>query len=365
MATTTVPEVNAPPPVSFEDAQAAWTAERNTFLGGSEAFELLNEKQYGRGCVRALAYRKLGIEPDYPEERDEALLNRGNLLEPLVAALYERETGRKVRRLTMDDFGLPRTQRSREFPWAGVHTDRLILAGAGDVTETGDLELKTHGEGPFLHYMREGLPAGHRLQVQWSNFVTGHTWGAFAILGVFGGLPLKHFDVTRDEEMVEIFKRAGDSFANTVWGKGQLPERPFPADDQRCKTCPFRMTCRGEEIDADEARRVAAEKAGKKVLAQVDDADLARALYERDLLRAEIGTLEAKLKEYDANLIPALQLTPDAYVKGYGKVYVKPAMWYGVDVARLKADKPDVYQEYFVNGRETGSRYLRVYPNKA
>src|SRR5689334_21210458 len=105
--------------VPVVDPKQEWLEERRKFIGGSEAFQLLNQAQYGKGCARALAYDKLGIEPDYPEQMDDALLQRGTILEPLVAALYEDETGRRLRRPSVNN-GFPRPVISKDFPWAGV-----------------------------------------------------------------------------------------------------------------------------------------------------------------------------------------------------------------------------------------------------
>src|SRR5215469_3880847 len=126
-----------------------WLETRRSYLGGSDAFELLNREQYGKGCVRALAYRKLGAEPDYPafSDEDEALLTRGRMLEPIVAELYEHQTGRKLRRSRMNEHGYSIPYRHLMYPWAGVSTDRFILEGSGGVEETGDLEIKTRAEG--------------------------------------------------------------------------------------------------------------------------------------------------------------------------------------------------------------------------
>jgi len=37
------------------DPKANWLESRRKFIGGSEAYKLLNEEQYGQGCARALA----------------------------------------------------------------------------------------------------------------------------------------------------------------------------------------------------------------------------------------------------------------------------------------------------------------------
>jgi predicted phage-related endonuclease len=309
-----------------------WLEERQSFIGGSEVFELLNEKQYGRGCQRALAYRKLGVPPDYPEQVDDALLERGNLLEPLVAAMYEAETGRRLRRGPLNEYGLPKPQIHKEFPWAGVHVDRIVLAGHGGVHETGTAEIKTHGEGPYLNILRNGLQPGHILQEQWGQWVRGHNWGPFIILGVFGGLPLKHQDIQHNPRADEVFKRDGERFANTVWGKGELPDRPFDGDDQRCKVCAFRMECRGEELDRAEAAAIKAEKNGKVPLVQISNPVLSQSLAKRDEIKREIRALSnpepsstfpdpGALDMVEEEIERELGDVTAALVDGYGKVY--------------------------------------------
>lgn len=357
-----------PPPVNgFETAMDAWLEERRSFIGGSEMFELFNLPQYGKGCARTLAYRKRGDQPDYADERDEALLRRGNILEPLAATLYEEKTGRKVRRPAMNEWGLPRVQRHPDYPGVGIHTDRFILAGSADVKDTGDLELKTHGEGPYLGALRRGIAPGYSLQVAASNLVTNHKWGSFAMLGVFGGLPMEFFDIPRDEAIVDDIKRRADGFWSGL-AKGELPERLANADDTRCKVCQFRMTCRGEELDRAAMANVQREKAGKEPLVHIASFELAADLAARDIIKAEIKALTndsvehpGALEVLEEKIMLQLGDTQAAFVESYGKVYAKPGTYTGVDVARLKAD--DVYDKYKITNPT--ARGLRTYPAKS
>ena len=170
------------------DPKAAWLEGRRKFIGGSEAYKLLNEEQYGQGCSRALAYEKLGAEPDFDDTPDadmEALFKRGNVLEPVVAALYKEETGRE---------SILWAERRNRLP-ESTHAQRVFLGRRSlrshdpcwpaDVTETGDLEIKTRSEGPFYRMLRTGPFKGDFLQTQWANFVTGHlericgSWGVW------------------------------------------------------------------------------------------------------------------------------------------------------------------------------------------
>lgn len=350
--------------------RAKWEEQRRKYIGGSDAFKLFNLQQYGQGCRTALAYEKLGVEPDFPDEdRDDALLERGNILEPLVAMLYEQETRRKVRRPPTDADGMPIPRIHPDYPWAGVNTDRIILAGHGGVEETGDLEIKTRGEGPFLRVKRDGAFYGDELQIQWSTFVNNHSWGALGILGVFGSLPLIQFDRQRDDEIHEYIKREGESFANEVWGKGLVPEPTLDKNDQRCKVCQWRMQCRGEAIDRAEVAALREVTKSKKNLVQITNNELASTLAAIDLVKGEQKELTKLLEGEEGKqglldkAMEQLGTADAALVRGYGKVYKLESHAHYIDANRLKDDHPDIYDEYYIS-KKTGNHYLRQYPEK-
>lgn len=364
---------NVSAPTSYAEAEAAWNKERLTFIGGSEDYHLFNIPQYGKGCARYLGFKKLGreIESEFSPE-DEALLRRGHLMEPLVAELYEEKTGRKVRRPPTDNYGFGKPRRHPDYPFLGVHTDRTILAGVGGVTETGDLEIKSHGEGPFLRIMREGLPAGHHLQIQHSMLVNRRTWGGLAMIGVFGGLPLEHADIQADPKLQDDIKRAGYTFWNELQ-KGNLPPQLPDADDMRCQVCPFRKECRGQEVDAALVSFMEKQKASDKKLVEIKDMELAQ-----DIKALEILKAEAKVLDSDNEAKPgAIQLLNDKilrrfaelgytsdykpFIPGVLSVSIIPAQFNGLDQKRLKAEKPDVYNDYYVRNKYTGNNYIVLY----
>lgn len=376
MATTT-PIIDQPIPTAMpkltpEQAFDGWLEQRKTFIGGSEVHELFNIPQYGKGCVRALGYKKLGVDPDYPERMNKKLLRRGQMLEPIVAALYEEETGRKVRRPSMDEYGLPRVQRHPQFPFLGVHTDRFILAG-GSVKETGDLEIKTHQEGPFLNIVRNGIFPSHSLQVQHSMLVTGHKWGSFAVLWP-DAFELKSFDMERDEKVISEITRRGQEFASLIQN-GQLPPQLADADDQRCKVCPFRVTCREETIDRDEVAFVKKQRSSKVELVQIRNAELVQDLVAMQTIQQEIkaltndsddapGALEL-IKAKIAAQLEDMKITEDsaAVAPEIGvKVTLKETYYNGLDSKALKAEKPEVYEQYKITNRPTGNKAIRLWP---
>jgi hypothetical protein len=357
-------------PSRFDEAPDA--EQRHSFIGGSEAFELLSEKQYGRGCARALGYRKLQTPEDAPSESVKqralsmrAVLKRGQLLENLAAQLYMSETGRSLLRRS-------RLVRHPLYPGAGVHTDRLIVSF--DDRGTGDAEIKTHGEGPFLHILRAGLPPAHNLQLQWSLFCTGHQWGAFVIMGIFGGdektgLPLKHFDVARDPALMNIFAHALVDFWDALHAGDLPPQLPDPADI-RCKVCPYRLTCRGESLDPAEYRRLMREREGKRPLTEINNEELDQALADRALILSEVEALDHESEDPEergalqlvtARIKELLGPTEAAAVNQHWKVYCSEHLYSGLDISRLREEQPEIYKRYFIKERPTGTKRLRVY----
>lgn len=380
----------SPAPATFEQANAAWLAERNTFIGGSECYHLFNIPQYGTGCERFLAYKKLGypIESEYSHE-DEALLKRGHLFEPLAASLYEDATGRKVRRPPGDKFGFSRARRHPKYPFLGVHTDRMILAGFGrwtddngreaePITETGDLELKSHGEGMFLRIMREGVPKGHILQIQHSVLVNERERGSLGIVGVFGGLPMKYADARRDEKIHDAIVQVGTEFWNKIERK-ELPDRLADENDVRCQVCTFRMECRGQEVDAQAVRFVHAQRKTDKRLLQITTAEhpeLVKDLTALQLLKDEVRTLDhdnenepgaiqiLEKRVLEAFATMGLGKDDKPFVPGVTSCALVPSQFNGIDQKKFKDKYPDAYRDCYVSGRFTGKLSLRLYKMK-
>lgn len=383
------------PPTTYAEADAAWKARRRTFVGGSELYQLFNIPQYGKGCARQLGYIKSGYAPEHDfSPEDEALFKRGHLMEPLAASLYEEKTGRKVRRPPMDEFGFSKVRRHPDYPFLGVHTDRTILAGHGDVTETGDLELKSHGEGYWWRIQREGLPLGHVLQVQHTLLVNGRSWGSCGMIGVFGSLPLEYADTKADTKVHDEIKKAGYTFWNALT-KGELPP-PLPdKDDMRCQACPFRQECRGEEVDAAALSFMRKNADSDKELVQITDPDLTADVTALMLMQNECKALDNDPdKPSDNNPLGAIQMIKEKITRqliergivrkekikdadielldwdkkpffpgvcSIALIPNKSRAWF--DETKLKADHPDIHTKYVrLGGTLTGSVQLRIYP---
>jgi hypothetical protein len=328
------------------------TIDKQLTIGGSEVYELLNEPTYGKGCRRALAYRKLGYEPDFPREPGSyAILERGIRMERIAAEIYEEKTGRKLVRR--------KTQTHKQFPWARVSTDRLIRRQNG--MPTGDLEIKTRGEGPFYKILRDGPLKADMLQLEWSLWITGHRWGALAELGVFSELPMKIFEFEADHEMFVIFENEGRRFNEEVFVNRQLPAPPFADTDERCKTCSFRLQCRGEAVDPTAFEMHKKIEASKKHLVQIEDPDLVTTLNDVDLMEAEEEALKESIKVAKQTILDRLIGADGAVVKGFGTVYRLPVIAAHLDTKLLKDENREIYDRYY-RKYDTGNYKLLRYP---
>ena len=207
-------------------------AERQLGVGGSDAASLFN---LGWGCQRRLWYDKTAQEPDSPR-KPSAIMEIGNLLEPLFAKMYSEETGNEVNRekVFVKDAKNPLC----------VHIDAWVRKTPAP--PKGVAEIKSCGRGAFCKYKREGLPEDYVLQLQHGMGVTGCDWGVF-IIGCRDSGEILHFEVNFNPEIYAEIKSAARSFWETLKHKENPIDRLEP-DDHRCASCSYRTTCQGEHI---------------------------------------------------------------------------------------------------------------------
>ena len=354
------------PRLPLIDADAPDAEQRSTFIGASEGFETTNTLHYGRGCERALYYRKTQTPPDIPSgigRKEQAMsqkgiLRRGHILEGIYAQLIMEKTGRTLVRRNY-------LVRHPDHPGAACHPDRIVLGGSG--RNTGIAEIKTHNEHVFLNILRTGIPAAYGIQLQWGMWCAGYDWGMFIVGGVFGDLPVKYFDVERDDELHKIFAIKVDNFWNMVAKRDPPPQLP-DADDIRCKCCPWRINCRGIDYDPAAYQRVMDERDGKRVLTEINNPELDEAISDRALILGEIQALDhddeedpGALQLVNARIRELVGDIQAAAVNRHWKLYVSDGTWSGLDIKRLHTEQPDIYDKFSVKGRPTGKKVIRVY----
>jgi hypothetical protein len=230
-----------------------------------------------------------------------------------------------------------------------------------ETKSTGDLEIKTHGTWPFKRLLREGVTSAHLAQIQHSLAVTGHKWGALAIL-----CPdlweLKHFDVPRDEAIIKIILTEGEKFWDCV-ERNEPPDRLPDAEDTRCKVCPWRLTCRGQEQDPDAYAQMLAEKGGKEPPVPLADAEVAQMVSDYQLLNAEKRDIDSKLGIIQERIAERLTSQGHFLVPRW-HFYWKVGNHSGLEVKRHEKEAPDCHAKFYVAGKPNSKPTLRIYPAK-
>jgi predicted phage-related endonuclease len=218
-----------------------WQDERRTGIGGSDVAACFNIE---RGCTRKLVYEKRGQVPDYPD-LDKREMERGKALEDDAIEKYEREHGRQVH-------GRGELRRSEWHEFMLCHVDGLITPnklgqGSQGLNEWRDglLEVKTINKWALQRAKKGGLSESYILQMQHSFYVTGCSWGEWALLCP-DPWELFVFKVLPDDELInKIIEREEEVWKMVT--EGPLPDKLDPTD-LRCQVCPFRRTCQGEAI---------------------------------------------------------------------------------------------------------------------
>lgn len=167
-----------------------WLQARKNGIGASEAAALFGLSPWHSELSLWTEKRDL----DTGERAESEWMEIGNLMEPVVAELYQRRTSRAL--------WSPNTSwaiaRHRTFPWMFASVDRWIIDAAGKPGR-GVLEMKNVGFG-MSHEWDDGPPLKYQIQIQMQLAVTGFQWGSLA--GILGGNKFISVDVERNDDFI-------------------------------------------------------------------------------------------------------------------------------------------------------------------
>lgn len=169
---------------------------RRSVIGGSDSPVILGVSPFK--TRRELYLEKKGLSPDVIETK---AMQRGTYLEPVVANLYEKETGRTVALH-------PDSLRHPTVACMAANIDRAIL---NDSRGLGVIEIKCPGLKVFTKCKREGLPDYYQVQLQHYLSFPKFKWGAFVIFSA-ELWEMIHFDVEPDNEIIDIIQTKDTAF---------------------------------------------------------------------------------------------------------------------------------------------------------
>src|SRR5690606_22093110 len=191
-----------------------WLAVRKCGIGSSDAAAAIGLNPYKSQLE--LWLEKTGRDASLPRpdpQDDETPVFWGNILEPIVASLYTKRTGNRVRRVNA-----VLQHSDPTLSWMMANIDREVI-GADDVQI---LECKTAGiNGARL--WTEGVPEYVQLQVMHQLAVTGKQAADVAVL--LGGQHLEIYRIERDEQLITRLIELEHRFWQHV-----VSDTPPPAD---------------------------------------------------------------------------------------------------------------------------------------
>lgn len=300
--------------------------DRTKGIGGSDIHHLFNIPPYG--CRRGLWYEKLGVEADFPFMGNDAT-RRGKRFERFVIQEYEHERNKTV------IVG----EKETEFAQGcfSAHLDGIIYEPyeEGNVTH-GVLEAKVPGMNAYLEIKKNGLPERYVMQMQWYLGITGYKWGEFAIFWP-DGFKFLFFEAKPDEDLIRLLQDAASGFwEDNVKNKEEVLRLP-DINDKRCKSCPWRLKCRGQQFLDEDIPMNEVDKLPEtnELIPSIEAYQESKDIYKkaeeyRDTCKEK---LLAKMKGDAAK-------TSDFYVK---KTAIKTKRW---DGKKLEFDHPELIKEY-------------------
>ena len=184
-----------------------WLALRKKLgVGGSDAGAVIGFNPYKSAYT--LWAEKTGRISEF---EGNLITEVGSYLEEFVAKLFERETGKKVRRKN-------KMLVNTDYPWAFADVDRLVVG------EKALLEIKTTNSFPIMKQARSGeFPEQYYSQCVHYLAVSGLEKAYLAVL--IGCRDFKIFELERDEGEISALMTAEADF----WDKVQK-DVPPPAD---------------------------------------------------------------------------------------------------------------------------------------
>ena len=303
-----------------------WLAVRRTGIGGSDAAAAVGLNPYMSALELWLdkTGRAEGLpRPDPADTTSPTYF--GTLLEPIVAAVYTRQTGNKVRKVNA-------VLRHSTIPWMLANIDREII-GARDVQI---LECKTAGQfGARL--WQDGVPEYVQIQVQHQLAVTGKTAAHVAVL--LCGQALEVHRIERDDALIGRLVELEALFWQFVES-----DTPPPADGSESADRALRHLYPGNGGTID----------------FTDDRQLSSVFSDLVAVRAEIETRQQLEAQFKQTIQHAMGDATRAVFETGSVSFKRSKDSSAIDFERLLADHPEFESQYALS--KPGSRRFLVSP---
>lgn len=191
-----------------------WIERRRVLITASDCAAILGADKR-RGPFAVWAAKVHGIQGEQTPE-----MRMGHRMEPVIADLYEEETGRRV-----EDLGASTLTVHPTIPWLAATLDRVTWASEKRPAPRpgrGVLEIKNVG-GYNAREWEGDPPLGYLIQTYFEMACAGCEWGS--LVALIGGNQLVIRDLVRDDEFLAAAIPVLDKF------RGMVERREAPDAD--------------------------------------------------------------------------------------------------------------------------------------
>ena len=300
-----------------ETTRLEWLRYRQAGIGGSDAAAVLGLSRW-KGPIDVWLDKTREITQ---EDGASVAAYWGNVLEDIVAQEFSKRTGLQVRRrnaILMHD--------AHDFILANI--DRELVG------QKVGLECKTASSYKKEEWSEDEIPAEYIVQCQHYMAVTGYE--SWWIACLIGGNQFVYKQIERDEELIEMLLAAEVDFWNRYVAGRTMPPVDGSFAAQNALKVMYPQAEQGEELTLD-AEQEALLQERQDLVKLADDCD-AKIMAIDNQIKADMGTRELATGQY--------------FSVKWGNVSRTT-----VDSKRLKAEAPEIYQQY---SKTNTSRTFRV-----
>lgn len=310
--------------VSQMKNRANWLKVRSQGIGGSDAGAILGLNKYKSPL--SLYLEKTGqVEPEDISKKPAVIA--GQLLEPVVATMFEENTGKKVKRKG--------TLQSLTYPWMHANPDRVVVG------EDAGLEIKTGGIWSKSLWADDEIPDSYYVQCLHYMAVTGaELWYIAAWLG---GQELIIRTIDRHEDEVNELIKEEKKFWQMV------QNRTPPAADGTYSSGEALKHLYHDEFNDSEI--VLSDEVGKLFTAY-------------DEIEKLIKSDKAQEQEIKNKFMAALENNQVGWFGSRKVTWKTPKASESIRLSEIKKEAPDLYQALRKRGlvhERQSDRRLRIY----
>lgn len=298
---------------AMDSDRKAWEKLRNSGIGGSDVAVIVGKNKW-KSPYTLWAEKTGRVEPE--DLSNNEYVYWGTVLEDSIAQRFMRDTGKTVRRCG--------TLQDEEYGYMHANVDRLIVG------ENAGLECKTANGFKAKEWVDDEAPEAYILQCQWYMGITGADKWYLACL--IGGNHYVCKEIPRNEADIEALREAAKYF----WEKHVFADVPPEVD--------------GSESTSDTLTKQYEESQANAIMLPSQASEWIKAL-------DNLTTMEKMLKEQKTEAQNALKAMLGEYEQGvFNDRQISWRSQKGretIDTKRLKAEMPQIYNQYKKVGKAT------------